>query len=165
MGFVAAVASVFPWLMSIGMIIGPVSPYVPQFLETRRTGIAGGFSPMVAFLLVVSSIGRVFYWCVGVPARALCVPLRAGPMDPPEKRCAVVWRPERCTDSREARWCGQDTAAVRQYAAVAGCDNDRGAARVVEAASHADGCLWAAVVAVGCVASCCCGGQPGAHLG
>lgn len=51
-----------PWVMSVGMAIGPVSPYIPQYLETRRSGVAGGFSPLVAFLLVISSIGRIFYW-------------------------------------------------------------------------------------------------------
>ncbi len=62
----AVLSTVVPWIMSVGIIVGPVAPYVPQFLETRRSGIAGGFSPMVAFLLMVSSIGRVFYWCVCV---------------------------------------------------------------------------------------------------
>lgn len=64
MAFLHALMSIVPWVASVGMVIGPVSPYLPQYLETKRTGVAGGFSPMVAFLLMLSSVGRVFYWFV-----------------------------------------------------------------------------------------------------
>lgn len=53
----------------VGMAVGPVLPYAPQYLLLRRTRAdrpedesAMGFSPMVSFVLLMASLSRIFFW-------------------------------------------------------------------------------------------------------
>ena len=54
--------SVTSFLASTGMIFGAVIPYIPQYLEIKRTQNSSGFSTYVCLTLLAANILRVIFW-------------------------------------------------------------------------------------------------------
>jgi hypothetical protein len=50
------------WISSVAMVVGGVMPYVPQYLEIRKTKNADGFSLYVCLTLLVANILRILFW-------------------------------------------------------------------------------------------------------
>jgi hypothetical protein len=50
------------FLFGIGMVASNVLGYLPQLLETRRTGHTEGFSPFVCLILLVANSLRICFW-------------------------------------------------------------------------------------------------------
>ena len=50
------------WISSLAMIVGGVLPYVPQYLEIKKTGNADGFSLYVCLTLLIANILRILFW-------------------------------------------------------------------------------------------------------
>jgi len=50
------------WISSLAMIVGGVLPYVPQYMEIKRSGNADGFSLYVCLSLLVANILRILFW-------------------------------------------------------------------------------------------------------
>ena len=46
------------------MIFGGVVPYIPQYLEIKRTKNADGFSTFVCLTLLVANTLRILFWYV-----------------------------------------------------------------------------------------------------
>lgn len=44
------------------MVFGGVVPYVPQYIEIRRSKNAEGFSTFVCLNLLIANILRIFFW-------------------------------------------------------------------------------------------------------
>jgi len=44
------------------MIFGGIVPYIPQYLEIRRTKNAEGFSTFVCLVLLIANTLRIFFW-------------------------------------------------------------------------------------------------------
>ncbi|XP_036328627.1 solute carrier family 66 member 2-like [Rhagoletis pomonella] len=44
------------------MVIGGVIPYVPQYLEIKKTQDADGFSLHVCLALLIANSLRIFFW-------------------------------------------------------------------------------------------------------
>lgn len=50
------------WAAASAMVIGGVIPYVPQYLEIKRTQDAEGFSLHVCFALLIANSLRILFW-------------------------------------------------------------------------------------------------------
>lgn len=50
--------------------VGGALPYIPQYWSLLRTRDSRGFSLLVSFVLLVSSILRIFFWFVRACLRA-----------------------------------------------------------------------------------------------
>jgi hypothetical protein len=50
------------FIAQVLLIIAPVAPYVPQYMEIRRTRDASGFSLYVCLALMSSASIRIAYW-------------------------------------------------------------------------------------------------------
>ncbi|XP_077145008.1 solute carrier family 66 member 2-like isoform X1 [Ranitomeya variabilis] len=53
---------VLSWASSCFLVIGGALPYVPQYMEIRRTSSTDGFSTWVCFVLLIANILRIFFW-------------------------------------------------------------------------------------------------------
>jgi len=53
---------VLSWISSSAMVIGGVLPYVPQYIEIKKTGNADGFSLYVCLSLLIANILRILFW-------------------------------------------------------------------------------------------------------
>ncbi|KAF0698209.1 Aste57867_11194 [Aphanomyces stellatus] len=47
---------------SVGIVVGGVLPYVPQYLYIHRTGDTSGFSPFVCLILLVANVLRLLFY-------------------------------------------------------------------------------------------------------
>jgi CBS domain containing-hemolysin-like protein len=54
--------SVTSFLASTGMIFGAVIPYIPQYLEIKKTQNSSGFSTYVCLTLIAANILRIIFW-------------------------------------------------------------------------------------------------------
>jgi len=52
------------WLASGAIVFGGVVPYVPQYLEIKRTRNAEGFSTFVCLTLLIANTLRILFWLV-----------------------------------------------------------------------------------------------------
>ncbi|XP_022098057.1 PQ-loop repeat-containing protein 1-like isoform X2 [Acanthaster planci] len=50
------------WIASGFMIFGGIVPYIPQYMDIRRTENADGFSTYVCLTLLVANILRILFW-------------------------------------------------------------------------------------------------------
>jgi len=50
------------WISSLAMVVGGVLPYVPQYIEIKKTGNADGFSLYVCLTLLIANILRILFW-------------------------------------------------------------------------------------------------------
>ena len=50
------------WIASGAMIFGGIVPYIPQYLEIKRTDNADGFSTYVCLALLVANTLRILFW-------------------------------------------------------------------------------------------------------
>jgi len=55
-------ADVTSFLASTGMIFGAVLPYVPQYLEIKKTKNSSGFSTYVCLTLITANVLRIIFW-------------------------------------------------------------------------------------------------------
>ncbi len=46
----------------VGIVVGGVVPYVPQYFALRRTGSTKGFSTYVCLALLVANTLRILFW-------------------------------------------------------------------------------------------------------
>ncbi len=46
----------------VGIVVGGVVPYVPQYFSLRRTGSTKGFSTYVCLALLVANTLRILFW-------------------------------------------------------------------------------------------------------
>lgn len=58
----AAFKTMLTRVLSVGMVVGPVLTFLPQYLDIRASENADGFSPYICLILLVSNIVRVFFW-------------------------------------------------------------------------------------------------------
>lgn len=58
------VGTVVGWMASSAMILGGVLPYVPQYIQIKRTQNADGFSLLVCLALLVANTLRILFWWV-----------------------------------------------------------------------------------------------------
>ena len=49
-------------ISSLAMMFGGVVPYIPQYLEIRRTENTEGFSLYVCLVLLVANTLRILFW-------------------------------------------------------------------------------------------------------
>lgn len=56
------VGTVVGWLAASAMVVGGVVPYVPQYLQIKRTQNADGFSLFVCLALLVANTLRILFW-------------------------------------------------------------------------------------------------------
>lgn len=56
------VAYLFNLMLPVGMVIGPVFGYIPQYFLLKRTMSVGSFSPLVCYILIASMYSRCLYW-------------------------------------------------------------------------------------------------------
>ncbi|XP_011296577.3 solute carrier family 66 member 2 isoform X1 [Musca domestica] len=56
------VGHVVGWAAASAMVIGGVIPYVPQYLEIKKTQDADGFSLHVCFALLIANSLRILFW-------------------------------------------------------------------------------------------------------
>lgn len=61
-GLNITVWDVLGWIASTAMIVGGVLPYIPQYLQIKRTRLAEGFSLYVCLTLLVANILRILFW-------------------------------------------------------------------------------------------------------
>ena len=54
--------SLTSFLASTGMVFGAVVPYIPQYLEIKRTQNSSGFSTYVCLALIAANILRIIFW-------------------------------------------------------------------------------------------------------
>ena len=50
------------WVASGLMIFGGIVPFIPQYMDIRRTENADGFSTYVCLTLLVANILRILFW-------------------------------------------------------------------------------------------------------
>lgn len=50
------------WISSAAMVGGSVLPYIPQYLQIKKTSNADGFSLYVCLTLLVANILRILFW-------------------------------------------------------------------------------------------------------
>ncbi|KAM4028021.1 solute carrier family 66 member 2-like isoform 1-T7 [Anomaloglossus baeobatrachus] len=53
---------VLSWASSFFLVFGGMLPYIPQYMEIRRTCNTDGFSTWVCFVLLIANILRIFFW-------------------------------------------------------------------------------------------------------
>ncbi|XP_073420914.1 solute carrier family 66 member 2-like [Dendrobates tinctorius] len=53
---------VLSWASSCLLVVGGPLPYIPQYMEIRRTCSTEGFSTWVCFVLLIANILRIFFW-------------------------------------------------------------------------------------------------------
>jgi len=58
----AYVAYLCNLMLPIGMVVGPVCGYVPQYFLLKKTMSVGSFSPLVCYILIASMYARILYW-------------------------------------------------------------------------------------------------------
>lgn len=56
------VGTVVGWMAASAMVVGGVVPYVPQYLQIKRTQNAEGFSLFVCLALLVANTLRILFW-------------------------------------------------------------------------------------------------------
>ncbi|XP_073516004.1 solute carrier family 66 member 2-like isoform X2 [Phyllobates terribilis] len=61
-GVSAASWPVLSWASCGFLVFGGMLPYIPQYVEIRRTSSTDGFSTWVCFLLLIANILRIFFW-------------------------------------------------------------------------------------------------------
>lgn len=61
-GFLNWFKQIMDVILPVGMVIGPVSGYIPQYILLHQTGTIGTFSPLVCFILIISMTLRILYW-------------------------------------------------------------------------------------------------------
>lgn len=49
-------------LLGLGMVVGPVLAFLPQYLQIQSSGSSEGFSPLICFILLTANILKVFFW-------------------------------------------------------------------------------------------------------
>jgi solute carrier family 66, member 2 len=59
---VAYIGYLFNLVLPIGMVVGPVCGYIPQYFLLKRTMSVGSFSPLVCYILIASMYTRCLYW-------------------------------------------------------------------------------------------------------
>lgn len=52
----------FEYFISVGMVIGPILGYIPQYLEIRKTNHTGKFSTIVCFILLTCNSLRIIWY-------------------------------------------------------------------------------------------------------
>ena len=57
-----SLARVVTCIAAGAMVFGGVVPFVPQYLEIKRTGSEEGFSTFVCLTLIIANILRIFFW-------------------------------------------------------------------------------------------------------
>ncbi|XP_075247487.1 solute carrier family 66 member 2-like [Convolutriloba macropyga] len=62
MSSIAFLASIFKSLAILGMVIGGVIVFIPQYMEIWKTGNAEGFSTHVCLILIVANMLRLCFW-------------------------------------------------------------------------------------------------------
>lgn len=50
------------FLLSLGMVVGPVLGFLPQYLQIQSNSSSEGFSPLICLILLSANILRVFFW-------------------------------------------------------------------------------------------------------
>lgn len=55
-------ASLTSLLASTAMVIGGVVPYIPQYIEIKRTQNSSGFSTFVCLALIAANALRIIFW-------------------------------------------------------------------------------------------------------
>ena len=50
------------WVASGAMIFGGIVPFIPQYLDIRRTQNTEGFSTHVCLVLIVANTLRILFW-------------------------------------------------------------------------------------------------------
>ena len=50
------------WVASGAMVFGGIVPYIPQYLEIKRTDNADGFSTYVCLALLIANTLRILFW-------------------------------------------------------------------------------------------------------
>ena len=50
------------WVAAGAMIFGGAVPFIPQYLDIRRTHNAEGFSMFVCLNLIVANVLRILFW-------------------------------------------------------------------------------------------------------
>ena len=53
---------VITWISSIAMVFGSVIPYIPQYLQIKKTANPDGFSLYVCLTLLIANILRILFW-------------------------------------------------------------------------------------------------------
>ena len=54
--------AVVTYVSAFLMIFGGIVPYIPQYLDIRRTKNADGFSLFVCLVLLVANVMRILFW-------------------------------------------------------------------------------------------------------
>jgi len=54
--------TMFEWIVSFGMVFGPVLGYIPQYQEIKQTGNTEAFSTLVCLILLTANILRLYFW-------------------------------------------------------------------------------------------------------
>lgn len=62
--FEMMVTKLVTWVAAGAMIFGGVVPYIPQYLEIKKSNSAEGFSTFVCLTLLIANILRIFFWYV-----------------------------------------------------------------------------------------------------
>ncbi|XP_033125239.1 solute carrier family 66 member 2-like isoform X2 [Anneissia japonica] len=55
-------ANLVSWIASASMMFGGIVPYIPQYLEIRKTDNADGFSTYVCLALILANLLRILFW-------------------------------------------------------------------------------------------------------
>lgn len=82
-------ADVTSLLASTGMIFGAVLPYVPQYLEIKKTKNSSGFSTYVCLTLITANVLRIIFWWVRRGVREFKCYNRFGSVLVKEVLCAL----------------------------------------------------------------------------
>lgn len=56
------VGNVVGWISAGAMIVGGIVPYVPQYIQIKRTKDVEGFSMLVCLALLIANTLRILFW-------------------------------------------------------------------------------------------------------
>jgi len=62
MSSIAFLASIFKSVAILGMVVGGVVVFIPQYVEIWKTGNAEGFSTHVCLILIIANLLRLCFW-------------------------------------------------------------------------------------------------------
>lgn len=49
-------------IASSAIIFGGIVPFIPQYLDIKKSGSAEGFSTFVCFILLIANTLRILFW-------------------------------------------------------------------------------------------------------
>eukprot|EP00051_Salpingoeca_urceolata_P028845 m.488201 g.488201 ORF g.488201 m.488201 type:complete len:264 (-) comp25629_c0_seq1:41-832(-) len=61
-GLLPLALMIVDFIATNAMIFGGIVPFVPQYLQIRRSGRVGGFSTFVCLALLIANILRIYFW-------------------------------------------------------------------------------------------------------